>query len=294
MESRDEVGGVWTMDGAVPDTSARAGWHARLDLEFEARPDRTVLARRKHEGPLCVQRPFHPDEDGTCHVYVLHPPGGVAGSDVLELNVALHENARALLTMPAATKLYRSGGQTSRIEQRLTVKAGALLRWLPQETIAFDGARAKMLTRIDLEAGAHAIAWEVLCLGRPVSKQPFEHGALRTALEVYRGGAPLVIDRARFIGDDSMLHAAYGMRGLPVLGTLICTAGDDSWVDALREATSERWPESFSATRMPGAIVCRYLGARVEDAHNAFRCALDVLSEKLLGQKIAQPRIWLT
>lgn len=286
------------MDGAVTDAIARAGWHAKLDLEFEAREDRTVLARRKHEGPLMVQRPFHPDADGTCHVYVLHPPGGVAGSDVLELNVALHPGARALLTTPAATKLYRSGGETSRIEQRLTAQRGALLRWLPQETIAFDGARVRMLTRIDLEHDAQAIAWEVLCLGRPVSSQPFEHGALRTAFELYRDGAPLVVDRARFeAGSDprsSSLHAAYGMRGLPVLGTLICTAGDESVVDALREATAARWPDSFSATLMPGAIVCRYLGARVEDAQQAFRCALDVLGEHVLGGKTAQPRIWLT
>jgi hypothetical protein len=45
---------------------------------------------------------------------------------------------------------------------------------------------------------------------------------------------------------------------------------------------------------MPSAIVCRFLGTRVEDAHNAFRCALDVLCEQLLGGKVAQPRIWLT
>ena len=282
------------MDGAVRDADGHAGWHAKLDLRFEKRGPRTVLSHRKHEGPLMVQRPFHPDEDGTCHVYVLHPPGGVAGSDVLELNVALEVSSRALLTTPAATKLYRSAGETARIDQRLHVESGALLRWLPQETIAFDGARARMLTRVDLEPGAEAIAWEVLCLGRPVSNQPFERGQLRTALEVYRGGSPLVIDRAHFAGGSEMLRAGYGMRGLPVLGTLICTAGDDGWVEALREATGSRWPDAFSATRMPGAIVCRFLGARVEDAHLAFRCALDVLSEKLLGSKIAQPRIWLT
>jgi urease accessory protein len=290
------------MDGALIDgMRTRTSWYAKLDLEFEARSEpttRTVLARRKHEGPLLVQRPFHPDADGTCHVYVLHPPGGVAGSDVLELNATLHPGARALLTTPAATKLYRSGGETARIEQRLSAQRGALLRWLPQETIAFDGARTRLRTRIDLEHDAQTIAWEVLCLGRPVSSQPFERGALRTAFEVYRNGVPLVIDRAHFVGSSdhrsSMLHAPYGMRGLPVLGTLICTAGDDSWVDALREATDARWRDSFSATLLPGAIVCRYLGARVEDAQNAFRAALDVLTERLLGEKAAQPRIWLT
>jgi urease accessory protein len=287
------------MDGAVTDATARAGWHAKLDLSFEQRGARTVLSHRKHEGPLCVQRPFYPDEDGTCHVYVLHPPGGVAGSDILELSADLAPNARALLTTPAATKLYRSGGETARIEQRLRVKSGALLRWLPQETIAFDGARAKMLTRIDLERDAHAIAWEILCLGRPASGHPYRCGALRTAFEIYRAGVPHVVDRARFVGDpgdprSALLNAPYGLRGLPVLGTLISTGGDDATVDALREATEVRWRDCFSVTRLPSAIVCRFLGERVEDAHNAFRCALDVLCEQLLGTKVAHPRIWLT
>ena len=36
-------------------------WRAELALEFEWRDGRTVLARRRHEGPLVVQKPLHPE-----------------------------------------------------------------------------------------------------------------------------------------------------------------------------------------------------------------------------------------
>ena len=52
------------------------GWLAELSLRYEHRSSRTVIAARRHQGPLTVQKPFYP-EGAVCHTYVLHPPGGV-------------------------------------------------------------------------------------------------------------------------------------------------------------------------------------------------------------------------
>jgi urease accessory protein len=256
-----------------------------------------VLSARKHVGPLCVQRPFYPDADGTCHIYVLHPPGGVAGGDSLELDARLGPHARALLTTPAATKLYRMEGRSARVRQTLTVQDGAILQWLPQETIAFEGAVGQLETRIVLEGTGQAIAWEMLCLGRPVCDERFTYGTLRTTLAVHRDGRPLLVERARFDGGAAMLDASFGMQGKPVLGTFICTEGDDSLVDALRAALDREdapWRGCVAVSRLYGVVVCRYLGARVEHGQLAFRCALDVLTERVLGSTRNIPRIWLT
>src|SRR5688572_6507653 len=113
-----------------------------LELGFRADHGRTLLCHNKHHGPLVVQRPFYPEANGCCHVYLVHPPGGVVGGDHLELDVRVGEQARALITTPAATKLYRSSGPAATIVQNLVVESGATLEWLPQETIAFRGCRA--------------------------------------------------------------------------------------------------------------------------------------------------------
>ena len=59
---------------------AHPGWEAELALRFVIRDGRTVLGERRHRGPLQVQRVFYPEGTDLCHLYVLHPPGGlVAG-----------------------------------------------------------------------------------------------------------------------------------------------------------------------------------------------------------------------
>ncbi|HEY5717834.1 MAG TPA: urease accessory protein UreD, partial [Motiliproteus sp.] len=70
-------------------------WRARLNLGFEQRHGRTALPHLAHEGPLRVQRPFYP-EGTVCHVYLLHPPGGLVSGDQLSINAELAAHSHAL------------------------------------------------------------------------------------------------------------------------------------------------------------------------------------------------------
>src|SRR5205085_6360717 len=100
------------------------GWQAELRLRFNCdapgplRPGRTRLVERQHRGPLVVQRPFYPEGD-PCHVYLVHPPGGVVGGDALRIDATVDPGAHALITTPAATKFYRCEERISTQTQEL-------------------------------------------------------------------------------------------------------------------------------------------------------------------------------
>ncbi|HEX7505288.1 MAG TPA: urease accessory protein UreD [Polyangia bacterium] len=274
-----------------------SSWKASLALTFLAREGGTQLLRRGHQGPLVVQRPFFPEGRDVCHTYILHPPGGIVPGDYLNLDIAIEAGAHALITAPAATKVYRSDGRISRQVQTLRASASSAVEWLPQETILFQGARAHLSTRIELSGSATFVGWDILCLGRPACGERFGSGACRQHFELWRDGRPLVLERTGYEGD--IQDAAWGLQGAPVTGTLLASgpALTDETKRALQhELRGLRVRNSglLSASEVSGVLVLRYLGNAVEQARILFEKAWHILRPVILGRPACLPRIWST
>jgi len=157
---------------------AAAGWQAHLELGYAAREERTILAHRRHNGPLLVQKPFYPEGARVCHSTLVHPPGGIAGGDRLQIDVAADAGAHAVITTPGATKWYRSNGDVAEHRSDLRLASEARLEWLPQASIVFDAAQAKQTHRVSLQRNARYIGWDIVCYGRIARGERF--GFLRT------------------------------------------------------------------------------------------------------------------
>ena len=80
-------------------------WRGSICIETRRERGSTRLSALQHEGPLRIQRPFSQD-DGSCHIYLIHPPGGVVGGDALYVEFEGHENTNTLITSSAASKFY--------------------------------------------------------------------------------------------------------------------------------------------------------------------------------------------
>ena len=285
--------------GLMPTTKIKeklnAEWKARLDLEFSNSNNKTILSHRKHHGPLQVQKPFYPELNGTCHLYILHPPGGVVGGDRLYICVDVNPNAHALITTPAAGKFYRSAGPVARQEQVIKVAPKGTLEWFPSENIIFSGANAHIKTKIELSRDSNFMGWEISCLGRPASNENFSQGELDQRFEIWREGKPLQIERLLLKGGDSSLHAKGGLVGFPVLGSMVCMTNDAGLLDSLKNlANASTNQELFSATQVDDIILCYFLGNSVERARNYFIKAWKIFRQGVIQLEVVEPRIWKT
>jgi urease accessory protein len=285
--------------------AAQAGWSATLELGFGARDGATALRRRRHAGPLQVQRAFYPEGHGVCHVYVLHPPGGLVAGDELAIDVEVDAGAHALVTTPAAGKVYRSPApdRAARQGQRLAVADGGALEWLPQETILFGGARARLVTQIELAGAARFVGWEIVVLGRPACDEPFGAGRLGQRIELYRDGEPLFVERTVLDGVDggaAALAAPWGLQGRSTLGTFFAAPSAPGLLDALREVPhAGAEAGAFSAlTELDGpgggVLVARTLGDGAARARAWFAALWAAARPALLGRPASSPRIWTT
>jgi urease accessory protein len=251
--------------------------------------NRTAIVRRRHEGPLLVQRAFR-EPDGGCQVYLVHPPGGVVGGDRLCANFDLGSGARALITSPAAAKLYASAGPRALLEQTCSIGAGAALELFPQETIVYDGAHAFARTEVKLGAGAHFFGWDVICLGRDA--RGFARGRFEQLWRLSREGRLLWSERACFEGGSAVLGAPWGLAGRPVLGMFVATGAEAGHVDAVRQALPASSRDWFSASQLGEVLVCRYLGYSAEVAKQSFCAAWAVLRQRVSRRDAVLPRVW--
>jgi urease accessory protein len=177
-------------------TAKPQNWEAFLKLELRCGQEKTHLVPIKRYGPLTVQRPFYP-EQACCHVYLLHPPGGIVGGDRLDLQVVSEENSNGLMTTPGAAKYYLSAGDTAYVTQQFEVASGAHLEFLPQENIYFPGAQVSSKTSIDVASGSRFMLWEKHCFGRPANNELFSSGQLNSKIEVRHEGRLLFTEIQR-------------------------------------------------------------------------------------------------
>jgi len=292
MKTTDaEAGLPGTADGGAvwPLRRRESGWRAELGLRFVRRRARTVLAARHQRGPLLVQRPFYPEGDAVCHTYLLHPPAGIVGGDDLSMTFELERDAHGLLTTPAATRWYFSRGVEAKARQWATLADGATLEWLPQETLLFDGAHARMETRVDLEGSARFCGWEILGLGRPACGETFQEGRIDFRFDIFRDGRPLFLERLR--GGAGGLP---GLRGHAACATFVATGASEAAMEAARKVAAAAREAVCAATMIGDVLVVRGLAMRCEPLMATFVQVWSAVRPRTLGRVAEPPRIWYT
>jgi urease accessory protein len=214
------------------------------------------------------------------------------GGDTLELQVRTEPGSHALITTPAASKFYRAGPHPpAQLRQDLQAR-DAVLEWLPQEAIVFDGARARSCTRVDLSGDARFIGWEIVCLGRPVVQEKFTLGELHQDFLVYRDGKPVLLDRLRLAGHSPALSARWGLADAQAMGTMLMHPGGGADLAALRAMRAD--DVRFAVTLVGGVLHCRALADQAESIRRLFNALWLQLRSNLLGREALAPRIWAT
>ncbi|CAI8918920.1 urease accessory protein UreD [Pseudomonas chlororaphis] len=266
-------------------------WHAELELGYARFGDSTRPVQRRHKGPLRVQKHLYAEGPEICQHIIVHPPGGIAGGDRLQIRASVERDAWAQLTSPGAAKWYRATGPAYQTLD-LSVAAGATLEWLPQETIVFSAAQAELSTRIELQGDARLFYWDLVALGRPASDERFDLGHFQSHLDIRRDGQLLWHERQRIVGGDGLLDSPIGLDGQPVFATLLATGEIDS--PLLERCRALPHAVRGDLTQLPGLLVARCLASEALLARAWLIDLWRLLRPALLDREALPPRIWST
>ncbi len=291
------------LKSSLPFPDGEGEWAAQLTLQFARTARGTRLMRKQQYGPLYVQRPFYPEGPELAHVYLLHPPGGLVSGDNLHNTLQLAEQAQVLCTTPGAGRMYRarSDQRCQQMTNTLQLAAGTTLEWLPQESIVYEGAHAKLLTTVELAESARFIGWEITALGLPASNALLETGSLVQRLQVNIAQRPML--REQLVLNDATRELAKAQIGLQqhcVSGLFVCGPFTKEQMsalplEALQAVLADKGrPALCGVTRLGQFLVGRYLGSCAQQARMMFTNYWQQLRPALLQRPACAPAIWST
>ena len=178
-------------DVRAPREVGRAG---RLELLFERRGDRTVVARQYAEPPLRIGSTFQA-ADAASLILVCAGPGIFAG-DVLRQSVCVESGARAALASQSALQVHPAAADAAaRIAHTSHVAGDGELHCHWDPLIPFAGARVHQQFEIDVAEGGRLYWSDALMSGRASRGEMWRFDRVAHELRLRVGGALMYLER---------------------------------------------------------------------------------------------------
>jgi urease accessory protein len=175
-----------------------AGSGVQGHLHIECQVDshgRTFLRKQSFRAPIHLSKPHW---DGNYLIInVVNPTAGLFAGDHVEVTVRVCAGARAVLTTPSATRVFRAKHSMQRTEivQIIVVENGGRLDVCPDILIAHGGARYSQASRIEVHAGGELFFTEMLAPGRTASGETFAYEQLEFSTDLIVGSRLVVREK---------------------------------------------------------------------------------------------------
>ena len=262
---------------------ARNRAHGLIDLSVLAHGGRTRRQRVIEEGSLRVRLP---DVSGPeSEAVILNTAGGIAGGDDFSIAIDAGPGTQLAVISAAAEKVYRAIDAASRMSVRLSVAADAALRWLPQETILFDGARLHRSIEVDVAAGGSLVMAESTVFGRSAMDETMRYGEVIDRWRIRQDGRLIFADTLRLGGDVAALLARPAAGGgATALATIVIAPADDALAQRARECLAACTSEA-GISAWNGIAVIRLCGTNAAHLRRDLVSVLNHLCGTL-------PRLW--
>jgi urease accessory protein len=258
----------------------RATGHAAVALSV--RGGGTRLDRLHQDGSAKAFLPRVHSE--VPEIVFLNTAGGLTGGDRLSFDLSLGPGARATGTTQTAERAYASRSGRAVMEVRLAAGAGAMLDWLPQETILFDRSTLQRRSRVALTGAARLVLAEMVVLGRAAMGERVTDLALDDLREVTRDGLPVLVEPLR-LTSATLAAGPAALGGHRAVATVALVArGAEDALEAARAALPGE--VEAAASGWNGKLLVRIAGADLRPVKRAVTAVLNVLRGRPL------PRVW--
>ena len=272
-------------------------YNGEIRLEIGRRDNgESYMEKQYYKLPLQVMTPFYQDRDGTCFLYLLNPSGGVLDYDNFKIEVRVKDGAKACISTPSATKIYKKRRKEAPAAQQENVfylGSGSVLEYCPDEIIPYADSAFLQENRFYLEEDSTLITWDILSGGRALRGEVFRFEQYTSRTDIYVNQVPLVIDKMTLKPQEVNVANLQCMREYLYTATVYAYGADctEELVETLvKEGTGYEDGLSGASLVTEKLIAVKILGSHAYRVLEEVQRVWEILRQGMLDKKAVRLR----
>lgn len=282
--------------------SGTVGKTGFLQIGFERRGSRTILANIDRRAPYMVQRALYCDQkmpDLAC-VFLINTSGCIVQGDRLALDVVVGPGAQAHVTTQSATKIHTMDANYAAQTQTITLADDAYLEFLPDPVIPHRRSRFASDTQISIAPTATILFSEIIQPGRRHHRPDECFGATVMSISTVGArpcGRTLFIEKLLIEPQRYPVRQTGVMDSFDVFGNVILCAPKDKTDRIFERVGADVDPArglAFGACLLPNeaGLIYKVLGRETAQVRAKVREFWGVVREEVIGVGLPPPFLW--
>lgn len=259
---------------------------ANSELTIAKKGEKFKAERSYFSGIAKLARALYLDTDGVPCYYLMQLGGGYVENEQFRTGVHIKENARAIVTTQAATKVYKCMNDLpSYQENEIIVEDNAVLEFISDNVILFKNAMFKQHTNIRVKDTSTLMYTEGLTSGWSPDGEKFQYNSVQMKLKLYVNDKPVMLDNLKLNPREDDMTSMGFFEEYNNYSSLIVVdpSVNNKLIDTLREKVDALGLDikaGFSKLEC-NAFVLRVLGNLTQDLEKAmFACINHIRKEK--------------
>jgi urease accessory protein UreH len=228
-----DAGGARCVQARDRRGASAIGRAARLELSFELRGGRTILAHSYAEPPFRIGRTF--DLDGAAYLILVCAGPGVFGGDTLRQTVRVAHGGRVVLASQTALQAHPAippSCAPAVLVQDYVVEEGAELHCHWDPVIPFAGARLEQRFDVQIAEGSRLYWGDAMMAGRISCGEAWRFESLSHELALRVGGSLRYLERYTLKPSERALERPWIARDIRYIATSLVHHPDATSDDA--------------------------------------------------------------
>ena len=217
---------------------------------------------------------------------MLNTAGGITGGDRLDVSI-MTQSSPLIVTTQTAERIYRSSTEPAKVYVELHAEQAAILHWIPQETILFEGSELDRTIRLNMSADSKCLLAETIVLGREAMGETMQNCHFTDNWRLFRDGKLFHAESFRLNGNVAeIMAAAAGGNGARILSTIFYAGSDAEQMSFTVKSAVENNTSNCAMSTWEDKLVIRLVSRHSQTARADINNILCIMRQQPM------PRVW--